>query len=284
MTSAGSQTPSAFPHARNQPLRGPVIHSSAISELEGQVQAVREELRANQVEFDEVRAANDAVENFQDEAVRRATVRGRIGLYLEATRAAGAAQAVADNRQDILRRIQVLERELDESGSGDRLDSILSRINSMIHDQAKNLDLEYSRSPIRLNLRSLTVVADSYDGPVPMSEMGSAANWMGYHIAVMLSLAEYFAMNNRPVPRFLILDQPSQVYFPPDATDNADLQDEDRAGLRRVLEAVVTVLQRVNPRLQVILLEHADLEDEWFQDAVLERWREGKALVPQEWL
>ncbi|QTI49364.1 hypothetical protein JYK04_07236 [Streptomyces nojiriensis] len=37
---------------------------------------------------------------------------------------------------------------------------------------------------------------------------------MGYHVATMLSLHERFYEQGSPVPRFLILDQPSQVYSP----------------------------------------------------------------------
>ena len=40
---------------------------------------------------------------------------------------------------------------------------------------------------------------------------------MGYHLATMLALHEYFASRTEnPVPNFLIVDQPSQVYFPSD--------------------------------------------------------------------
>jgi hypothetical protein len=34
----------------------------------------------------------------------------------------------------------------------------------------------------------------------------------------------------------------------------------------------------------LIALDHADLSDPWFQGSVIERWREGEALIPQDWL
>jgi len=46
--------------------------------------------------------------------------------------------------------------------------------------------------------------------------MGSAANWIGYHLIAHLGLHKHFVERDRPVPRFLILDQPTQAYFPPD--------------------------------------------------------------------
>ena len=46
-------------------------------------------------------------------------------------------------------------------------------------------------------------------------EIGSGANWLSYHVASMIGLHELFlSQRGNPVPSMLILDQPSQVYFP----------------------------------------------------------------------
>ena len=60
------------------------------------------------------------------------------------------------------------------------------------------------------------LMADTPEGPIPMSRMGSGENWVGYHLIGHLALHKWFALQKRPVPRFLFLDQPSQVYFPPE--------------------------------------------------------------------
>ena len=31
-------------------------------------------------------------------------------------------------------------------------------------------------------------------------------------------------------------------------------------------------------------MEHADINEDWYQDAVVERWREGLKLVPEDCL
>lgn len=36
--------------------------------------------------------------------------------------------------------------------------------------------------------------------------------------------------------------------------------------------------------LQVIVCDHANLADDWFQDAVVENWRNGVAFIPTDWL
>jgi Protein of unknown function (DUF3732) len=34
---------------------------------------------------------------------------------------------------------------------------------------------------------------------------------------------------------------------------------------------------------QTIVIDHADETEEWFQDAVVEKWRGGLKLVPDSW-
>ena len=35
--------------------------------------------------------------------------------------------------------------------------------------------------------------------------------------------------------------------------------------------------------LQIIVMDHADLKNDWFEAAVADRWRRGRKLVPEEW-
>jgi hypothetical protein len=38
------------------------------------------------------------------------------------------------------------------------------------------------------------------------------------------------------------------------------------------------------PNLQIIVTDHADLTQDWFQEAVVQRWRRGDTLVPESWI
>ena len=78
---------------------------------------------------------------------------------------------------------------------------------------AEDLELEHTGS-VRLDLKRLTVVADTEQGPAPLMRIGSAANWIGYHLVAHLALHRYFTRQSRPVPRFLMLDQLTQAYYP----------------------------------------------------------------------
>jgi hypothetical protein len=90
------------------------------------------------------------------------------------------------------------------------------------------------------------------------------------------------------VPRFLFLDQPSQVYFPAEKDIDGSMalvSDDDRMAVSRMLKLVFEVVAASSgsPEMQVIITEHADVNEPWFQDAVAERWRQGKKLVPDDW-
>jgi hypothetical protein len=37
------------------------------------------------------------------------------------------------------------------------------------------------------------------------------------------------------------------------------------------------------PAFQVIVTEHADLSEDWYRQALIERWRKGNKLIPPTW-
>jgi len=113
---------------------------------------------------------------------------------------------------------------------------------------------------------------------------------VGYHLIAHLALHLWFAERKRPVPRFLFLDQPSQVYFPAEKDVDGSMalvSEDDRLAVSRMLKLVFEVVARAStgglPGMQVIVTEHADINEPWFRDAVAERWRQGKKLVPDDW-
>ncbi|WP_439674012.1 DUF3732 domain-containing protein [Embleya sp. MST-111070] len=249
-----------------------------------------QELRAELVRNREHREALDAglreAARFRSQSLRAASAQGRISLFLENAARAEHAPPVTDTREELKREIADLEEVLGSDMQADRLASCLSLINHKITTKARMLGLEHSEYPVRLDLRRLSVVADTPRGPVPLSDMGSGENWLGYHIAALLSLHEWFDEQGRPLPRVLVLDQPSQVYFPSDYDGpQVDLAGEDRASLLRVYQAITDTVSRLGGRFQVIVMEHADLGDDSFRAGVVERWRGGQAaLIPPNWI
>lgn len=181
-----------------------------------------------------------------------------------------------------------MEGEIDGESDQERIEAYLNIIGRLMTDYSGELDLEHKGSQLRLDIKKLTVVADTLDGPVPLQRMGSGENWVGYHVVAHLALHNWFCKKLRPVPAFLILDQPSQAHYPPeqDRDDGSlvSLEDEDKTAVHKLFALIARVTQELSPAFQVILIDHPDLKEKWFEDAVVERWRHGSKLVPQGWI
>jgi hypothetical protein len=117
--------------------------------------------------------------------------------------------------------------------------------------------------------------------------MGSGENWVGYHVLAHLALHKFFRQKRRPVPGFIIFDQPSQAHYPPerDVEGSLDvLTDEDRTAVLQLFKLVADAAAELAPDLQIIIMDHADLKRDWFQQAVVERWRGTHKLIPESWI
>lgn len=258
----------------------------AVEELEKRASAVQQKINQNRAEMEAVRSANDKIAQIQDEAAKRTHVLGRISLYLESLPNLPDTTALGLQRTELRAQCERLEEQLSDDAIRERLESITALLGTRMTEWAKSLDLEHSVHPLRFNLNKLTIVADTAAGPIPMERMGSGENWVGYHLIAHLALHGWFVEQKRPVPHFLFLDQPSQVYFPPESGVDGPLdplQNDDRVALRRMFQLVFNVVGKHTPDLQVIITEHADLADPWYQNAIAEKWRGGKKLVPDDW-
>lgn len=260
----------------------------AVSEIAVRLDLTRAALSTNRQQLEAVRAANEPLRLAHDEVTRRALVQGRISLYLESIPDLPDTSALQQRAEEIRAAYAVLEEELSDEVVAERMTSLGSILSRQMSDGAQGLLLEHSASPLRLDAKRLTLVADTENGPVPMNRMGSGENWVGYHLIAHLTLHSWFSHRDRPVPRFLFLDQPSQVYFPPEREVAAemsvnDLSEDDRSAVKRMFQYVFSAVQSASPSFQVIVTEHADIDEDWYQSAVVERWRGGLKLVPEDW-
>lgn len=258
----------------------------AIAEVDSRLQRVVAALAENRAEMEAVRSSSDRLQQVQDETAKRALILGRISLYVESLPELPDTKALEEQSQRLKGDVTALEEELSDERVRERIDSITSILGRRMTDWARFLDLEHSKFPLRLDLRKLTIVADTADGPVPMDRMGSGENWVGYHLIAHLALHEWFVQHGRPVPRFLFLDQPSQVYFPPEQDIDGSMsavEEDDRQAVVRMFQFVFNVVKELSPHLQVVITEHADIKEDWYQSAIVERWRGGMKLVPDEW-
>ena len=258
----------------------------AISELETKLQAAQQGLAKNRIQMEAVRAASDRLSGVQDDLTKRAHVLGRVSLYLESLPDLPDTKALEEQAATLRAQCVELENELSDERVRERLESVTSILGQRMTKWAHQLDLEHSKFPLRLDLKKLTIVADTNDGPVPMDRMGSGENWVGYHLIAHLAIHQWFVERGRPVPRFLFLDQPSQVYFPPEKDVDGSMalvSEDDRLAVSRMFQLVFDAVRDVAPGLQVVITEHADINEPWYQAAIVERWRGGMKLVPDDW-
>ena len=260
-----------------------------IENLQQQRDTLRQSIRERNEILRTLLREDDASRRLRDGNVRRMRAVGRISLWLESMNILENTTRLQDHLQKIQQKVSELEKLLDQDEKEERLTSLLSRVGQQMSQWSRQLELEYGENPIRLDVKKLTVVVDTDQGVVPLSRIGSAQNWLGYHLAVLLALHKHFRQQSRPVPHFLFLDQPSQVYYPPDQDLRIDdslerLSDSDRQALLRVFNLIFEMVESLAPNFQIIVTEHADLKDNTqFQEAIVETWRRGYALIPEDW-
>ena len=254
--------------------------------LEERLKEVQRKLRENRESLEALQASNQKLQTLRDRAARRAHVLGRIGLYLESLPHLEDTSKLKSEIAALQAQIAQLSEELSDEVVQERIQSFLSNLSRDMSKWARELSLEHSEHPLRLDLRRLTVVADGDDGPIPMERMGSGENWVGYHLIAHFALHKWFVEHNRPVPRLLFIDQPSQVYFPEDRDwerSTEDTHGEDREAVIRMYKLSLKLVEQLSPSFQIIITDHANIDETWFQDSIVERWREGRKLVPTEW-
>jgi len=204
----------------------------------------------------------------------------------------GGLRAEVDQLKE---KCQTLNEELRRENLEDRKRRALRLVNANAGRLMPLLDSERPEDPVSLEIDDLTVkVTGSTNREDYLSEIGSGSNWLSYHVAISLALQQYFlSLAHSPVPGFLILDQPSQVYFPKklvvregETPDEPQLRDEDIEAVRKVFTTIAHVVESAQGRLQVIVLDHAPREvwDRIANVVALEEWRDGMKLVPDDWI
>lgn len=256
--------------------------------LEAEADRLRQELSAVESSVDALNVADQTGRAQRDVDAARNYTRGRIEALLGVV-TTGTGDALERLRRALAAANQRVERllaELDPDEDREQLHSRLNIIGRTMTQLAERLGLEHVEDGVRLDLANLTVVTDTSDGPLPLQRIGSAANWIGYHLATHLALHKYFVENERPVPHFLMIDQPTQAFYPSDtAKDIGAVNDADREAVLAMFQVMRDVVNELAPRMQIIVSDHADLKDQdWFQDAIEHYWRGGIKLVPVDWI
>lgn len=257
-----------------------------ISERSAELGRLAERMRQNRDALQGLAAREAELRAAHDLDVQRSWVAGQIAFFLRNLKTAEDGSELRQRVQAARREVERLEGQLGEDEYEDLLGSALNQISGQVGRWCADLGLEYGAYPLRLHLPRLTLIADTDKGPVPLAQIGSGHNRLWFHLAVYFALHRWFIQKGRPVPRFLVLDQPTQVYYPRDQDAGGSLSvlnDTDREWVIRLFGWLRDRVAELDGQLQVIVTDHAEMDADWFAGAIAERWRDGAALVPADW-
>ena len=200
---------------------------------------------------------------------------GRLKSEIEKIDQSTNLDELNDKKRNITLQISQLQVKNDKI-----LKEKFNRINQEISDYSldilSTLDCDHKGVPINFERNELTisiVTGERKDDKDYLYEIGSASNWLSYHIAFMLALHKYFlSIDNSKVFPFIVFDQPSQVYFPDGFNQKNGIR--NRSNDIEKVKMIFKTIDRFakNNDLQIIILEHAG-EDLW----------ETNKFVPIDW-
>ena len=290
--------------ARPMVDRDLIAVQGSLLQAENDLQALQRTRREFEAQVDKERGQSQSLENIfrfigsTEQALRMlGDIQGDEGLEAQ----------VAKLRGDI----RDIERQGNDEERRRRASDVHARISSYIVRFIEHLGIEGAEGRPMLDERELNLrfEREGAKGADFLWEIGSGENWMAYHLAALLALHGVFLnrLQNNPVPTFLVIDQPSQVYFPSDTfeqivTGEADLDEPgesigaargrkgrlgDLESTRKIFASLARAHGSFNSRLQIIVLDHADHHAWGYIEGVKEvaNWRgEADFLIPSHWL
>lgn len=264
---------------------------SYLAELTVKADEIAGAIKQKETELAAAISANEVMAQMGNRNNAAARVVGRISLFLETLLPNEELHNLEAENRRLSSRVRQLEEQIGADDSSERLTSILSNISARISHYIQQFNAEFSLYPARLSLPQLTIIFDRPERPVPMGRTGGGENHLAYHLSALLALHLFAAQNHRPIPRFLLIDQPTQVYFPSeqvykdaDGSVQRTEADADLDAVRRLFELLLKFTREDVPGFQLIVTEHANLREHWFQEALVEQpWSKPPALVPEDW-
>jgi hypothetical protein len=250
-----------------------------------------DQIRNKEVELSGAIAANEVIAEMGNRNNAASRVVGRISLFLESLVPNTELTRLQAEERRLKVKVDDLEKKIGADDSGTRLASTLNNISMHMSGYIADLGGEFGQFPARLDIHNLTVVIDRPGRPIYMNRTGGGENHLAYHLSALLALHRFATNHGQPMPSFLLIDQPTQVYFPSETvyaeaagSIERTEKDADLEAVRRLFELLLRFVRNDAHGFQIIVTEHANLRDTWFQNALVEEpWTKPPALVPDDW-
>lgn len=266
----------------------PVVFERELQEVQKEIERISKEIEDIQIKigekFDYIQQNNEK----QYTTTELARFLGKLENAVNTYKRIGKDSELETAISELNTEIDNLKREINSKEIEKRKQNALNLIQDYAKKIVSKFDVEHPERNIEFDIKDLTLkIIDENKRSNYLSEIGSASNWLAYHISIILAFQQYFqTIGNVKIPNFIVIDQPSQVYFPQISNREYIIEDEDKEAVKKIFKAMADFLNYSRSNIQIIVTEHA--EDEIWSGIentkLVERWREGNKLVPLDWL
>ncbi len=254
-------------------------------ELEDKKDTIKNKINERRTSIENIYKQDEELKKLKDISDKQNRLLGKITLFLESLDTTKDNSNLNIQIEVLYNEIEELESQISKDEKENKLSAILNRINILMSSWSGKLEWEYTNHNLRFDSNKLTVFADSIDGETEaLYDMGSGENWLACHLFIHLALHQYFIETKRPVPNFIIFDQPTQVHYPTGTKNFDNLKSDDEKSDEKMFEFIFEIVRLLSPNLQVIITDHANFDNDNFQDALIEVWNDDKKLIPLEWI
>jgi len=245
--------------------------------------------------FDLLRAKDEEAQKYHQRTKDMFLFLGQLKYTVELIERLSGSDGIEEIIKNLEERKRQLEQIVSASQKQNLLNKALQEIGTLTLDRLRTLDVDdnYKKTAPVFSLRELGMLVYGNDDSLHfLGEVGSASNWVSFHLAFTCALQEYLISKTNPissVPSFIIYDQPSQVYFPRVRKDT-DIdpkyeKDEDEIAVKKMFTTIAESVTAMQGRWQAIILDHARSEIYGEITNVIEvaEWRNGDKLIPEYW-
>jgi hypothetical protein len=276
-------------------LELPAAFAREKEELRTQLNDLMGKLKVLRERFDVLRSQDEEVMKYQQRTKDMYVFLGQLKSTVNLIEQLSDTGDFENRIRELKKQETELKKLLSSSNMATRLDLALQQISQLTLNRLKTLDVDpkYKSLPPQFSLKELGIqVTDNEGNWHLLTEVGSASNWVSFHLAFTCALQEFFIEQKNPismVPSFIVFDQPSQVYFPriskTDNEDDPNYNDEDINAVKNMFITLSDSIKSTHGAWQAIVLDHAgsDIYGDIENVIEVEEWRNGEKLIPEFW-
>ncbi len=251
-----------------------------LSDLKIQSKQLKQDIQNRNKEKKRIEDNNSQAQSFYQQALSAnqtlSEIKGAIENYLENlsndksnTFLHGEIKSL-NEKIEKLKQQQAIEKEAQDTyGKG-----CLKHINEKMKSFAQQLGLE--DEPFDFDVKKLKIYyIDRHGKTKELVNVTGKSEIVGCHLSLCLALHSFFSKKLRPVPSFIVLDQPAQGYT----------ETTDKEKISTMFSMFFELCKSMN--IQVIITEHVNLQNsKKFKEALVENYwigEQDRALIPNQW-